>query len=376
MSRPFCCVAAALAVMLMGLLAPFGRAARADEPFVVGVNIANPQWLSPAERAATLDQLARAEVTTVRFPFMPPSGDDYGAAIDLIGRVHARGIGVVLIIYLEFPPGTPVRPKLSAFPDMWSEPALSAADAGLFGAKYGPLLARIDAAGIRLTAIELGNEINWTAFNGEFPIPGQGRVLGLADLTGDPLGRKIAAGYRAYLRTAAVLKAIRDGLKVNRTTPILSAGLADIGSEGPHPGTVLDAVSIRATLAYLRGGGLDRLVDGYGVHTYPSVGTSPAERARALDADVLSACRAGEGGKPCWLTEWGLPSRSLDCSEDDRPRATLVDEMRGRFRQRAADGRLKAALWFEWNGADDPLGIYRCGRLMPSGERATAPLDR
>jgi hypothetical protein len=125
----------------------------------------------------------------------------------------------------------------------------------------------------------------------------------------------------------------------------------------------------------LRGGGLDQLVDGYGVHTYPAIGATAAGRAKALDTNVLPACRAGEGGKPCWLTEWGLPSRSVSCTEDDTDRAKLVDEMRGRFRDLAAAGRLKAALWFEWDGAADPLGIYRCGVLTPAGQRATAPLD-
>jgi hypothetical protein len=370
MSRPFSRLAG-LALLALLVAAPPARAA---EPFVVGVNVANPQWLSPARQAEVLDQLAAAKVATVRFPFMPPSGDDYGATIEFIRRVSARGMGVVLILYLEFPPGTPVRPKLAAYPEMWSEPALSAADADLFRAKYGPLLSRIDRAGVKLTAIELGNEINWTAFNGEFPIPGRGRVMNADDLLHDPIGRRIAAGYRAYLRTAAALKTIRDGLTLNRDTPILSAGLADIGVEGEHPGSSLDSVSIPATLAYLRAGGLDRYVDGYGVHTYPAIGSTPETRLRALEANVLSQCRAGEGGKPCWLTEWGFPSASTRCGEPDDNRARLVDEMRGRFRELAAAGRLKAAIYFQWDGDDDQLGIHRCGRLTPSGVQAVAPL--
>ena len=97
----------------------------------------------------------------------------------------------------------------------------------------------MESLGITFAALELGNEINWAAFNGEFPIPGQGRVFGLEDLARDPEARQIAEGYRAYLRTLSVLKDIRDRSRLNRQTPVLSAGLADPGLAGPRPGAKL-----------------------------------------------------------------------------------------------------------------------------------------
>jgi hypothetical protein len=65
-----------------------------------------------------------------------------------------------------------------------------------------------------------------------------------------------------------MLKSARDASKLNRTTPILSAGLADWGLPRPHPGSKLDEVSIPDTIAFLRQNGLDKLADGYGVHVY------------------------------------------------------------------------------------------------------------
>ena len=47
---------------------------------------------------------------------------------------------------------------------------------------FEPLFNRLEDLNIIFTALELGNEINSPSFNGEFPIPGEGRVFGLGDL--------------------------------------------------------------------------------------------------------------------------------------------------------------------------------------------------
>ena len=60
------------------------------------------------------------------------------------------------------------------------------------------MLDSLEAAGVRLAAIELGNEINTSGYNGDIASPGSGRVLGLADLNSpdDSVKRTIAAGFR------------------------------------------------------------------------------------------------------------------------------------------------------------------------------------
>jgi hypothetical protein len=75
--------------------------------------------------------------------------------------------------------------------------------------------------------MELGNEINWAAFNAEFPLPGEGKILSLADLSHDPEGRQIAKGFLQYLKILAVLKEVRDHSRLNRNTPIITAGMVD-----------------------------------------------------------------------------------------------------------------------------------------------------
>jgi hypothetical protein len=108
----------------------------------------------------------------------------------------------------------------------WSDVPLSECDPYGFTAAFKPVLDQLEAAGVRLAGLELGNEPNNPRFNGDLPNPGSGRVLGLADLNNprDPEGPAIAAGFRIYIQVAAALKEIRDHSKLNQQTPIVAAG--------------------------------------------------------------------------------------------------------------------------------------------------------
>jgi hypothetical protein len=349
-------------VIAFGTLAP-----ASGESLAVGVNVTNPQRLSPADREAVLDQLQAAGVRIIRAPLEPPwAGGNYRPAIDFIRRAYERGIRTNLIVGLQYRVDAQRRPAVKDLPRMWPSYPLSSADPVRFRAVFEPLFNQLEDMGIRFAAFELGNEINWTAFNGDFPIPGEGRVFGLEDLTGDPEARKIAAGYRAYLQTLSVLKDIRDNSRFNKRTPILSAGLSDPGPAGLRPGSKTDAVTISATLQYLRANGIDILVDAYGVHAYPSTKRSAAERLIRFEQETLEECRPPGKGKPCWLTEWGLPAGGASCT--DTPGAALTGEVLADFHQFVQRGRLKGLIYYAW--ADEKYGIYRCGGLTNSGQLA------
>jgi hypothetical protein len=72
-----------------------------------------------------------------------------------------------------------------------------------------------------------------------------------------------------------------------------------------------DAVGLIATIQFLRANGMDKLVDAYGVHWYPPGGSAtPADRLSQLRQVFAECGSVNGGGKPCWLTEWGLPVSS------------------------------------------------------------------
>ena len=140
-----------------------------------------------------------------------------------------------------------------------------------------------------LAGVELGNEINWAAFNPEFPLPGEGKILSLKDLTDDPEGKQIAKGFLQYIKILEALKEVRDHSRLNRSAPIISAGLVSAkDGEKLYNNKKEDMVSLAATIAFLRAHGLDSLVDAYGIHSYPSPGrpgdpTAAAQRATRLN---------------------------------------------------------------------------------------------
>ncbi len=363
-------VTSLLAVLVSALAAGVGDVA-------VGVGfVYAPYDLPPAEQETILGQMERAGVRVVRCSI---PHDDKG--LDFAQRIHSHGIKIIWMLGETPAEGTPWPRPPQGFKDLWKDYPLSAADAERFRAKFEPFLARVEAKGIVFEAFELGNEINWAGFNADFNLPGEGRVLGLRDLTNDSEGKKVAQGYLKYIKHLSVLKDVRDHSKLNQQTPIISAGLADLGGSSWTRTKMADAVSISATLDFLRANGLDQLVDGYGIHYYPS---SDISAARAhIEQNGVEECQAtgSAKGKPCWITEWNTRggSQSTTCPVDDRDKVKIFGELRDYYGRLASQGRLKGLIFYVWHGdwhsaKENTESAFRCGSLTESGRLALAPL--
>jgi hypothetical protein len=356
------------ACILFGAL---GTQAALARNVVVGVNVVGGDQLSEAQQDALVAQLRRDGVTTVRTSFGPTFQH-------FIIHAYQNGIGTVAILYpMQGSTGEP-RPADPAAGLTWRQQALSDASPEDFGKWLVPQLAALEAAGVRLTAFELGNEINSAHFNGDFlPTQATVRQLGLSDLTNpnDPEGHAIAVGYLKYLKVMAALKNVRDKSRFNRKTPILSAGLASSGPPGKKPGWKLDGVSVSDTLAFWRQNDMDNLADGYGVHAYtaPDPQRTVPVLMDALNKDAFAMCTSQ---KPCWLTEWGFDNRSTSCPVDETTRMKLIETMRGALKQLAAQGRLAGFLYYSWAGHPGEIGstIFRCGALTEAGKLALSPM--
>jgi Glycosyl hydrolase catalytic core len=366
MSRGVLCILGSLVLALWLPPRPTEAAALAT-----GMNIVNPMRANEAARTALIDQLRGAGAHLVRCGI---SND--AAGIAFARALDAAGIKIDLIVTPEYAPGAPsVSYPPGKYPGMWGGHPLSAADPSLSKTGFQSLIAKLDAAGVVLAGLELGNEINWVAFNPEFPLPGEGKVFSLADLSNDPEGRKIAVGYLQYLKIIAALKQARDASSLNRNTPIISAGLSPAGPPRTNPpgGLREDAVAISPTLQFLRAHGLDNYADAYGIHIYPWQKT-PAARAQAIAAQDVTECGLA-GAKPCWITEWGFDNKALSCPVNDQARTVLVRETMQTFRTLAAAGRVSAVIYFAWDSDPwskqvSPGTLYRCGSLTEAGRAA------
>jgi hypothetical protein len=167
---------------------------------------------------------------------------------------------------------------------------------------------------------------------------------------------------------------VRDQSKLNARTPIITAGLSDPGAARTGTGGQ-DAVTINATIQFFRAHGADQYVDGYGIHQYPWEATAQ-KRKTALENNGVAACGTGAPGeaKPCWITEWGLNNKSLACPLDDEARAAEAKEIMESYRELAKQGRVVAALYFDW-GTSKPgeSSAYRCGEATATAKAALTP---
>jgi len=371
----------------IGCVFAAGTLLRAAQPgnLVIGVNVVNPLRAKVADQDAVIAQLKKAGVRVIRCGI---TADDKG--IDFAKRVYVAGIKIELQVGPQYPPGAPKRIyQPDEYPGMWSGSPLSYADPELSRANFQTLIEKLEANNIVLSAFELGNEINWAAFNPEFPLPGEGKVFDLNDLSHDPEAKQVAKGFLQYLKILAVLKDVRDHSRLNRNTPILTAGLVN-AADGDRAwnNKKEDKVSLPATLAFMRAHGLDSLVDAYAIHTYPSsaqpgIPAADAKRTADFNNVTMAECRpaGSKDGKPCWITEWGFPNNDVSCPTNDKSRTQLVKQMRADFAKAAAQGRLVGAMLFTWDSdpwskSVDKDSVYRCGALTESGREALNPLGQ
>lgn len=354
---------AALTILLVFLMGKLNPAWARD--CTTGVNVNSFQDFPVSEQDAIVRQLVSWKVQCVRTTLRL---DDKN--LHLAQELQANGIGLVLVPGFQFRPDAPIRPA-DPQSHMRSAHPLSQADEELSHAFYQSIFKSLDEKGIVLSGIELGNEINWVDFNGDFPVPGQGKSFSLDDLSHDPTAQNVARGFRQYLKLLAALKDARDSSQLNQKTPIIAAGMATVTGGAWQQKLHVDGVSIPVTYAYLRAHGLDQLVDGYGVHAYPPEikpnDTSAARQRQALlDQQIFPPGNT----KPYWLTEWGFPS-TAQTSEDDQPRRRSVDEMRAYLDHLVKEKRLKSLFWYVWNDPS-PCAIFRHGTLMQAGQQAIA----
>jgi hypothetical protein len=353
-------------VLTLAMICQPGIAQRTE--CAVGVNVNSFQNFSAADQQAIVEQLKQSGVRFVRTSLRPNDKN-----MTLAKTLQSEGIGLVLVPGVQFFPNAKLRP-VDEKRHIRSAMPLSSADPESSRAYYQTIFDKLDEKGVVLAGVELGNELNWADFNGDFPVPGQGKSFTLEDLARDSEAKQVAQGLLQYLKVLAKLKDVRDHSKLNQHAPIISAGMAAVSGGQWQQNLKLDGVSIPATYAFLRAHGLDNLVDGYGVHDYPPVvkqgdKVAATQRRAYLDQSIFPPGNA----KPYWLTEWGFPSVATS-SAQDQDRVRSVAEMRAYFLQLFRQGRLAGLFWYVWNEPDRD-SIYRGGTIMEAGKQAIAPMQ-
>ncbi|WP_408642486.1 glycoside hydrolase [Sinorhizobium chiapasense] len=361
--------AGAVTVALSGWLALVRPAYPDEAPAArIGINRVNLGWQSHGEQERILKDIAASGATDVRLSLSRP----VDKSIEALAIASRLGLGILLEIQLANKSYYPesVSPR-TGFGRIWDIHRLSDLDLDRYRKGLREALQRIDALGIRLEAIEPGNEINYAGYNGDLAVyrrKGPPTARGIADVK-DRLA--FERGLDKYVR---VLEISRDEVRAtlhSHNAAIISAGLSDMSAEEADK-RGMERLDPRVFVAALRQHGVDSLVDAYGVHLYPGRKT-PAVLAAHVKT-LLDFCRPADQGKPCWVTEWGIANTARSCPIDDRAREGAVRAMRTTLGELMAGGRLAAAYYYDWD-TEPAYSLWRCGKLSPAGAAAIRPAE-
>jgi hypothetical protein len=330
----------------------------------IGINRVNLAWLSHGDQERVLNEIAASGITHVRLSLSRP----VDKSIEALETANRLGLKILLEIQLGntdyYPAEAPPRP---GFGRIWDVQRLSDLDLDLYRARLRSALRRIDGMGIRIDAVEPGNEINYSAYNGDLVVyekPGRQTPRNVSQVANRAAFER---GLDAYV---GALRITREELRAtvnSRDAPLISAGLSDVGTdEADRRG--MERLEPGEFISLLRKRGIDALVDGYGIHVYPGR-KDDAALARYVTR-LLDFCRPEGEGKPCWVTEWGIANTALSCPLDDREREVAVRAVRRSFAELMEKGRLKAAFYYDWD-TQPVYSVWRCGALSPAGVAAT-----
>ncbi|WP_083213755.1 MULTISPECIES: glycoside hydrolase [unclassified Ensifer] len=342
--------------------------ARADKTATarIGINRLNLAWLDRAEQERVLGEIAASGATHVRLSLSRPV-DKSIEALDIANRLGLRILLEIQLANKSYYAET-VRPR-SGLGRIWDINRLSDLDLDRYRAGLGDALRRIDALGIRLDAVEPGNEINLAGYNGDLAVyqkPGRTTPRKISELADRAAFEK---GLDNYI---AALKITRDELRASvnsRDAAMISAGLSDMGpKEADRQG--MERLDPAEMIGLLKARGMDELVDAYGIHIYPARKNPTA--IQSVVTKLLDFCEPAGQGRPCWVTEWGIANTARACPVDDREREGAIAAMRAVFGDFAKAKRLDAAFYYDWD-TQQTYRLWRCGALSPAGALAIEP---
>ena len=330
-----------------------------------GVNRTNLMW--EPNSSAILDDIAGAGITDVRLSFAPP----YADTIRTIREAHERGLHVLLAVGLGQDAFRAKRvARRPAGSGLHSSHLMSTLDLDRFRSVFADFLRRLDGDGLPLAAIEIGNEINWADFNGDFPIrpKGMGRFYDSeGDLASDPKASGVLAGFRKYAAAVRITRELLAASVMQRHTTLLSGGLFT-GAKAWTVASGGSALSHGYAMQIMRETGMLADVGAIGVHLYPTPDTGLDNVGGFMTQirQVTGECRLGQpGARPCWLTEWGFQKDGDACTVKDQDRLALFRAFEQSMACLSGEISIAAAYLYDWDDSKQ-YSVHRCGRNLPS----------
>ncbi len=333
---------------------------------IVGINRVNLAWLAADEQRKILGDIVASGATHVRLSLSAPVDRSIGA----VEIAHGLGLKILLEIQITNPDyyADDVVAR-TGHGRIWDIRRLSDLDLVRYRENLKAALRRMDDAGVTLAAVEPGNEINYSAYNGDLVVfrkPGPPTPRSVSDIRNR---KAFERGLATYVEIARITRQELKATAHSRNALVVSAGLSDMNA-GEADQRGMERLDPKDVISLLKSLGIDSYVDAYGIHVYPGRRAGP----KLVDyiRELLRFCASGERGKPCWVTEWGMANSARSCPLDDRKRADAVVATRSVFQTLMSSRQLTAAFYYDWD-THGAYGVWRCGGLSSAGVKAIAP---
>lgn len=346
------------------LAATLVRPAASDPPpprgsIIVGVNRTNLAWEGNSVRRATIDAIKDAGIDSVRVSWREPRKHMTDILVEAAKRDLALLIEIPLTQLLA-KPDTSARPGAGP---LGPRARLSDIDPDAFESYFAAAFADLERAKVRVSGFQIGNEVNWADFNGDFPLLATGVSWSAIDDVPAPHRQHIEKGFRVYAELVQRAHKLRDQSPRFREVPIITAGLADVGESWARKtgGTL---VSRDAALRMLSALGVFQNVEGVGLHIYQPF-LSGRNLAKELDVRLSGCGATPTGRRPCWVTEFGSSATVHGCDTQDGQRRDKIEAFAAII-DRLGAGIVRGAFVFDWDKAGG-WSVVRCGRLTDAG---------
>ena len=347
-------------IIVVGAGIPTGASGKNELAFTTGIATANIAWAKPEVITATLAGIAGAGFGTVRIGLKNPLSGTFHA----LEQAKRAGLEVLVTIPLidgaVASKGAEPRPRDDRF---FAAYGLSQIDLARYRSRLEELLAFVDSHGIPLIGLELGNELNWSGYNGDLPLsPAGAMIMSPADWASGDRAR-FERGLDRYRAVVDLTRATLAKYPAMAKVKLVSAGLADIngdfirrsGATYVAPGLIYQAFAARRIFQQF---------DIVGIHLYEPLRNASGIRDRAVLIDTqLDACgTAAFAQRSCWITEFGTALPRQDCAPADARRIALMQPLLAYLAHPTNAGRIPMGFYYDWND-DAGFALMRCGRL-------------
>ena len=349
-----------------------------------GINRTNLPWVKPETRQfEILDEIHALGAGSVRLSLVQP----HDAVWRHIKRCNELGMEVVLFIPngetdLYFNPGVPIREGNGDKYGIYSLPHFSKMNVDRFMTMYTYYLQQLKQRGLKVKALQLFNELNWCAFNGDMPMVDGGAIVTKDNWREHAFFPQWVEGMKIYGEVMKRVRAETDRMFADKPAlkpQVLTYGVAKVWDRyvEENRGTCIRpdlAVQVMCGQHELTKGDANifNYADAVATHIYPDNPTlEPEEGIKRIEnyaAQMIDPLVAAAGkDKPVYITEWGVAGAWFDgYPEDDTKRLEWFGLfLRALQGERFKDIDFGEIMLFDYDHMP-PFSIYQEGRQLDS----------